>query len=105
MSDDYYKDVIWGGHKMWKYELSTKEMDMASVYIDNGDFKKINEDTFDYIKSCWYASCTLTKFDFRMGFRHINVMDLFLMYQIKIIIFWYFMIDFIIFCITENKII
>ena len=38
---------------MWKYELSTKEMDMASVYIDNGDFKKINEDTFDYIKSCW----------------------------------------------------
>ena len=75
MSDDYYKDVIWGGHKMWKYELSTKEMDMASVYIDNGDFKKINEDTFDYIKSCWYASCTLTKFDFRMGFRHINVMD------------------------------
>ncbi len=74
MSDDYYKDIIWGGHKMWKYELSAKEMEMASVYIDNGDFIKLNEDTFDYIKSCWYASCTSTGFDFRMGFRNINAL-------------------------------
>ncbi len=72
-SDDYFKDIIFKEQQVWKYELSEQEMKEINEYIDNGNFVRLTEDSFDYLKLWWYGSYSLVNFDFRIGFKNIDV--------------------------------
>lgn len=54
-SDDYFKDIIFKEQQVWKYELSEQEMKEINEYIDNGNFVRLTEDSFDYLKLWWYV--------------------------------------------------